>query len=214
MNSIYMSHLTLNKHVNNLEFQKWVNLFHPSLHHRIAKMNNRKAQFRALLSKAMIYYELDQLGNNICPKLHPFKYTKKGNPLIEGVNINCSISYHEHHISVALCTTAKVGIDLETKSRNQQFECLPPALKSKLKELSISQWNELEAYAKYLEEGLSIVFRKGFDKPTDIEFQQLDIGEGIYCCVLSDCHFQVYQRRLNFHELEHFFDQYLGTLRE
>lgn len=202
MNNIYLSHFRisdLNESYDQLTALS--SLLGNKINQRINKIWGVKGQIRSICSKLMIYHSLHKINPEITPSTHTFQYGKKGNPFVEGSQMNCSISYHKDRIAVAIAPSAKVGIDLEEPTRNQRFKLLPTHLKDKLAKVSINKWNELEAYSKYLGEGLSVVFAEQLKLPTEVEFKHLSINPNLFCCIVSEKDMEIHQEFLQLDEL-------------
>ncbi len=173
---------------------------------RIEKARTAEQRLRSLASKLMLYHALGDVIHGAPPQAFPLRYGPKGNPYFSQLPYHCSVSYQAPWISVALALSGKIGIDIERGNRNGRFRLLPQKLKARLRELNISSWNELEAYAKYWNEGLSILFADPFPAAEPLAISHYPLSTDLDCCVIRAPDLQLEQRYLMLDDLIFYFN--------
>lgn len=180
------------------DFCSWLDI---TTLNRLSKNPRAQRRVQSLLSKIVLYYLLNEVEPGASPQKYPLRYSPKGAPYFPDLNWKCSISYQQQWISVALATQGAVGIDLETLKRQAQFKLLPESLRQRLQERGIHHWCELEAYAKYWQEGLSIVFVSPLPPTDELSFKNYPVSSGLSCCVVTEPEQTIEQRYIMLDEL-------------
>lgn len=160
---------------------------------RIRKIENRQLRNRSICSKLMLYQMANDWFGHVTPAAHPLQYDHRGRPSLAGLPLNFSISYQQDWVSVAVTNQGSIGIDVESRLRNNRFTALPAPWRLKLAQCSISKWNELEAYAKYWGTGLGIVFAQPIPVADDMSIRHRPVSHEIDCCVVGKGDIQIDQ---------------------
>ncbi len=177
---------------------------------RLQKIKDPQLRNRSICSKLMLYQMANDHFGHITPQNYPLRYDQRGQPRLSGLALDFSISYQQNWISVAITNQGKVGIDVETRDRNERFAALPEIWRRKLAQCSISKWNELEAYAKYWGTGLGIVFSHPFPIADNTSIIHRPVSNEIDCCIVGTGDIQINQHYVMLNDVVYSFNNALA----
>jgi 4'-phosphopantetheinyl transferase len=139
-----------------------------SLQRRLKKYTCQRDRYLSLAGKFLLSRALDAHGFDGTMALENFRYSDKGRPYIEGMDVDFNISHSGDLVTCAFSTSAKVGIDLQKKmaltqtQANLYFKLIegtncPEDMRA---DYVIEVWTRKEAVSKLVGDGLSIAFKQ------------------------------------------------------
>lgn len=174
-----------------------------ALQNRLGKYPKLKDRYLSIAGKLLLAKALGIYGFDEVDAFEHFRYSDKGRPYIEGIDIDFNISHSGNLVVCAFSKRDKVGIDIQKKitltrtQANLYYNLIedtgetgcPEDLKV---DYVLEVWTRKEAVSKLLGDGLSIAFskvliHKDSYKTADqtIYLYNVPVQEGYICTLAS-----------------------------